>query len=474
MGLPNVMHTGRHAMDVSKGAIATTGHNIANANTEGYSRQRVHQATNTPRAGGGSNQFIGSGAHISRVERLNDEYIEKQIRNASRDVSFMEEKDIILKQTEDIFNEMGGDGLNRLMAKFFNEFRKLANDPDNEAIRQSVRESSLAIVNDFKRIRNGVDEIAKHIDSRIEGHVSDVNALCKDIRDINLRIQNLEIAGGTPNDLHDQRDKMIKDLSALIKFSAHKDNEGHICLDAEGIGPLVNGPMHEHLEARRTDADPEKGKAAGTMDIFSAHAPQGTVTHLLKGGRLGALIELRDQTVSSIVNRLDELAFNLSNAVNEIHSQGFTRSGLTGVAFFKQLDSKDDAARKMALSSELMQSADHIAAAAVPDAPGDNRIAMAIGGVQELRLMSGGRSTVDDFYNSIVADVGTVTARNRSGINQQKDIQAQLVKMRDQISGVSIDEETANLMQYQQIYGASAKVIQVADECLKTVLDLRR
>ena len=109
----------------------------------------------------------------------------------------------------------------------------------------------------------------------------------------------------------------------------------------------------------------------------------------------------------------------------------------------------------------------------MPDAPADNRIALAIAQLQGEKVMDGS-STLDEFYNGLVADVGVASARNRSTMNQAKDISEQLGKFRERLSGVSIDEETTNLMQYQQAFAASAKVIQVADEMLKTVLEIKR
>src|SRR5262245_35671128 len=149
MGLPNVMNTGRSGMMAARAAIATTGHNITNANTEGFSRQRVQTSASDPRPFV-KNSVVGTGTTISRIERITHKYPQNQIRNSNRQLTHAEEKDVALRQTEDIFNEMNGDGLNRLMSRFFNEFRKLSNEPDNEAVRQSVREASVAMVNDFR------------------------------------------------------------------------------------------------------------------------------------------------------------------------------------------------------------------------------------------------------------------------------------------------------------------------------------
>jgi flagellar hook-associated protein 1 FlgK len=471
MALPNIFQTGRSGMVASKAAMATTGHNIANANTEGYSRQRIQTEASTPTQQG--KHLIGGGTLISRAERINDEHIEKQLRNGARDLASCEEKDVMLKQAEDIFNEMNGDGLNRLIAKFYNEFRRLSNEPDNEAVRQSVREGAQAMVNDFHRLRQEVEEVRRHVDARLEGYSREINANAEEIKDLNIKIKVLEAAGGSANDLLDKRDLALKRLASYMDLNMHKDGDGAYTVDVRGVGPLVSGPLVLPFSVERSPAD-DQGKPENALDLKTAGSAKGNVTHQVKGGKVGALLEIRDKTLSTILDRLDELAYTVSTAVNDIHAQGFTRSGLQGVCFFKQPAGVERAAEFLDLSDEVKGNVNNIAAAAQPDSPGDNRIAIAISTLQGAKLMNGGHATMDDFYNSIVSDVGVASAKNKFAMNQQHDIMTQLGKMRDQISGVSIDEETANLMQFQQAFGASAKVIQVADECLKTVLDLKR
>jgi len=472
MGIGNLSQIGISGMTASKAAVATTGHNISNANTEGYSRQRVETEANQPRAFGGKG-YIGSGTLISRVSRTNDQYLEKQIRNANRDMSFMEEKETTLHQVEDIFNEMNGDGLNRLVSRFFNEFRKLANEPENEAIRQSVREASQAVVNDFHRLRDEVVQTRAHIDARLEGYCGEINQHTEELKDLNLKIRQMELSGAPANDLQDKRDQVLKKISSYMDVATHTDNNGNFTVDIRGVGPLVVNSEAEKFSVYRSPADGQ-GKPEGALDIKSSSSAQANITHQIKGGKLGALLEVRDQLLSSVLDRLDEMAYNLSTAVNDVHTQGFSRNGAQGVEFFHPMESKERAAEFINLSSAIQASASNIATAAVPDAPGDNRVALALAGLQSQKLMGNGQVTADDWYNSIVSDIGVASSRNKTGINQQKDIMLQLNKMRDQISGVSIDEETANLMQFQHTYDASAKVISVADEMLKTVLDLKR
>ncbi len=473
MAIANVFETGRSGMVAAKAAISTAGHNIANAKTDGYSRQTVHTAASEQHGMAGSHAIVGTGTTVSRIDRFNDEYIEKQLRGANRDISHMEEKELLLKQTEDVFNEMNGDGLNRVMSRFFNEFRKLSNDPDNEAIRQSVREASQAMVNDFHRLRHEVDDIRKHADSRLEGQVREVNSLAEKLRDVNVRIQQQEMSGAPANDLQDKRDVILKDLAAYAEVSTHKDGFGNVVVELKGVGPIVVGP---EVQKFITESSPEdgEGKVDGALDLKSTATTHSVVTHTVKGGKMGAVLDVRDNTLSSIADRLDELAFSVTEAVNAIHEQGYSRTGRSGVSFFENLGGKDRAAEFLELSEDVRMDANNIASAAIPDSPGDNRVAIAISGLQNMKLMHDGKSSVDDFYNSIVSDVGVAASKNRFNMNQQRDIFNQLGKMREQISGVSIDEETANLMQFQHAFGASAKVIQVADEMLQTVLNLKR
>ena len=473
MGIGVVMQTGRSGMMAAKANIGTAGHNITNANTEGFTRQRVHQAANHGNPLAGKTSDIGRGVLIQRVERVNDEYLDKQIRMSHKSMSEYEEKDMALTQLEDVFNEMNGDGLNRVVSNFFNEFRKLSNEPDSEAVREAVRESTQAMINDFRRIHKEVDDIRKHIDAKIDGYTREVNAAANEIKDLNIKIKQLELSGGSPGDLLDRRDVLLKNLTSYFDTQVHKDKDGSVIVDIKGIGPFITSGSTEKMVAETSPADGE-GKLEGSLDVKTTASVSSIITHRLKGGKIGGLLEVRDKTLSMIMERLDDLAYGITEGVNAIHQQGFDRNGLTGIKYFKDLGTKHRAAEYISLSDHIQDNVNHIAAAAAPESPGDNRIAMAIARVQNIRFLNGGNATADDWYNAMVSDTGVVAARNRSDLTQQKNIMAQFNRMRDSVSGVSIDEETANLLQYQHAFDASAKVIQVADGMLKTILDLKR
>ncbi len=472
MAIPNIALIGYSGMASAKAGMSTTGHNIANATTEGFSRQRVITEAATPSSSSYGKNFFGTGSTITRVERVNDEFLEKQIRNAQRDLSHFEEKDLALTQVEEVFNEMGGEGLNRSISKFFNEFRRLEQEPNNTALRNSIREVSQSMINDFHRIRKEVTEIRDHIDSRIEASVDEVNTLVEQVRDLNEKIRMAEVTGTSANDFQDKRDLSLKKLGSYLEITAYKNKNQSLNVDIKGVGPLVTGPLCEKLQTVRSGADQE-GKAEGTLDLITSGSAHGGITHHIKEGKLGALLETRDQVITGVLSQLDQLAFGITEAVNEIHIQGYTGRGDNSVLFFGPVE-ENRAAELICLSDDILESADNIAAAAEPDAPGDSRIAVAIAKLQGQKIVDSGSKTADECFNTLVSNVGMNASHNKFTMNREKDIVTQLGRMREQISGVSIDEETSHLLEFQHAFDASAKVIQVADEMLKTILALKR
>ncbi len=472
MAISNISQIGQSGLKAAKAGIATAGHNIANASTEGYSRQRVITDPTLPGSSSFGHNFFGNGTEVSRVERVNDEFVEKQIRNSNRELSHFEEKSMALNQIEEVFNEMGGDGLNRLVSKFFNEFRQLSTGPENIGLKSAVREAGRSLTQEFHRLQKQIVEIRDHLDARIQTSVTEANALAKDVAELNDKIRLQELNNGPPNDLLDKRDSVIKKLSAYMELSAFKDNSGGVNLDIRGVGPLVAGSRSETIQAIRTLSDGQ-GKEDGMLDISSSGSAHGRITHQIQGGKLGALLEARDQVISSVLGRLDEMAFAVAQSVNGIHSQGYTQSGITDVDFFEPVELKG-ASGSIQLSDEILSDASKIVTAAEPDSPGDNRIALAISGLQAQKILGDDHSTIDEWYNSIVSDIGSQSSHTQFALSRERDIVTQLGRVRDQISGVSVDEETTRLLEFQHTFEASAKIIQLADEMFKTILSLKR
>jgi flagellar hook-associated protein 1 FlgK len=472
MSSVNIFNTGKSGLFANRAALATTGHNIANVNTEGYSRQRAEQVAANPVQIGTT--VFGTGVRLQQIQRINDEYLTRQIANESKMQGDYEETDMALAQAENVFNELGNAGLNRLVAKFFNEFRKLGNEPESEALRATVREAADQLIGDFKRISRTLKDVQKNIDIRIEANVREVNALTQRIASLNEDIKRMELAGGNAGDLRDSRDNAIKKLSTIADIHVATSERGELTISIQNVGPLLSGQLFNKMSVGTAKANPETGQPEGGYRILLENVGTPDITDKLQLGRLGGLVQSRDKYIGTALKRLDELAYQFSTKINQIHSQGFNLAGATGINFFKTPAHMANAAEEMSLSNEVRQDSNAIATALVPDAPGDNRLVQLIARLQHERLMSNGHATFDDHYNATVADLATITQKNKQVLEHQTHIIDQLNKFRESISGVSLDEETTNLMQFQHAFDASARVIKVADEMLDTVLNLRR
>lgn len=474
MSSVNMLNTGRSALIANKAALTTTGHNIANINTEGFSRQRVEQTSQEAHPSFGQAIF-GTGVKVKQVTRINDEYLTRQISKEQKNLGSYEEKDFALSQTEAIFNEMNNEGLNRLMSNFFNEFRKLGNQPENESLRMTVRESTEQLTGDFHRISGQISEIQRNIDNRITSNVNQANELIKRIAHLNGEVSRMEISGGQAGDLRDKRDLAVKELSTIMDIASATNEKGELTLSLTGVGSLVSGQQFNELATETTPADPDRGKPEGAVEILIKGLLPPRITHRLEDkGKLGGLVHARDQVLGTATKRMNELAFTFATKVNEVHRQGYGIDGGTGRDFFEPMDSMDNAAQKIRVSDAIKTNVFSIAAAVDPDSPGDNRLVQRLASLQYDRLMSNGRATFDDHYNATVADVATVQQKNKQLFAHQKSVSGQLEKFRESISGVSLDEETSNLIQFQHAFDAAARVIKIADEIMETVLNLRR
>jgi flagellar hook-associated protein 1 FlgK len=466
----NMFNIGKSGLMVSKQSMTTTGHNIANVNTEGYSRQNVDQ-TAGPVIPNGRLTF-GTGAWSKAVTRVSDEYLERRIQGEHKNFANVEEKDTYLQQTEQIFNESNNDGMNRLATRFFNEFRKLSTDPSNTAIRASVRESSSQLAMDVNRMDRELKEVAKNIDTRLEGYVGELNSLAKEVRDLNLMIEKTELGGGSCPDLHDKRDLALKKLGAMADISTNRDQNGRVTVTLAGRVAIVSGENVTALEVMRTPpgTDPSN-KKEGSLDIFVREPVPTKLTDRIKTGRLGGLLEVRDQDIAAAQDRINSIAYLISKEVNNLHRQGFGLDGGSGRNFFREPADINSAAEQMALSADISENLDAIAAAKDPSAQSDNRMAVALSGVGDLKGLAGDQnSSILDSYNGMVSELAVKTGANKRSLVFQKDVLTQLENTREGLVGVNLDEETANLVRFQHAYAANAKVLSVADELMQTVL----
>lgn len=456
----------------SQTALQTSGHNIANKSTEGFSRQRVEIQTNVP-VGQGKLRY-GMGSKTAAVTRINNPYLEKQIGNERALSGFYDGKSEAMARVEGVYNEQQNKGLNQFVADFFSSVQELANSPESLATRTQVRETADFLTKDFKRVNTQLKEITRDLDQQITSQLDEVNGMTKEIASLNEKIQAVELSGGHANDERDRRELLLKQVGDRINIRWAEGSDTTVTVTAGNTALLVAGYDAKTLEAKGTPESKTKGE--GNVDIFYFNKEGGepvNVTSQMVGGRIGGTLEVRDKIVTELLSDVDKMAYSFAANMNEVHRSGFNAYNETRMDFFELPTEVHNASANLKVANEILDDVGRIATAGSPGSPGDPRIATKMARLQQGKTM-GGENTFDEFYNSIVGKVGVQTRRAETASQTQKDIVKQMNNLRESISGVSLDEEATKLIEYQKSFDASARLIRTADEMFDTVLNLKR
>jgi flagellar hook-associated protein 1 len=469
-----MMEVGRRSMMNSQTALQTVAHNIANRGTEGFSRQRVELQTNEP-VGTGELR-IGTGSKTAMVNRVNNPYLEKQIGKERAIQGYLQGKSDAMTRVEQVYNEQANKGLNSYLSEFFNASREFGGNPESLAARTQFSHAAENLVKDFHRVDNQLKEIQKDVDNQVITHVDQINQIAGEIAQLNQTIQTVRMTGGPANDETDRRELLIKQLGEKINIRWAEGPDGLVTITAGNSALLVTGYDAKRLEA--VPSPESDSKAEGCVDLFyrSSEAAQPIkVTQQMTGGAVGGLLEIRDQVIQGLRAENDQMAFALAEAVNDVHGTGFDSYGRRAGNFFDvNTPGVKGAAASISLSADIVRDPGRLAAAAQPGSPGDSRVAGSIADLQFATILSDRSASFDEYYNNIVGKVGGQARQLESSQEAQRDIVRQLNNVRESVSGVSLDEEAAKLIEYQKSFDASARLIRAADEMFDTVLNLKR
>jgi flagellar hook-associated protein 1 FlgK len=468
------MNQARSGLVAAQVGQNTTAKNVTNVNTEGYSRQRVDFESGEPQNYG--KHRLGGGVVVGSVGRVSSDFVNKRIEEESSNQGKLAGAADIYQQLEMVFKEDGETGLNASVSKFFNDLRTLSTQPEAVPLRAAVRESASAIAGRFQTTATAVHDVVQDVDRRVEASVNDINRLTKRIAELNGRIADIEMrgTGGSANDERDQRDLAVRQLAKYVDIKTVPTETGAITVTAGRMGPLVLASESFDLGAFRSSEGPNPG----TLRVFMMSQVNNTkpkdVTEKIEGGEVSGLLNIRDSVIPNLMGKIDQLAYNLASSVNGVHSQAYGRDGKNGVNFFEDPGSVHGAASRLALSQDVKSDLANIAAAEVPNAAGDNRALLKMADLQDAKIFEGGKANFTDYASSIVGKLGVEIKATNDNLETQKDLVGQLDTMREQVSGVSLDEEAMNMLKFQKAFDANAKMIQVSDQMMDTVLNLKR
>ena len=452
-GLGTALNTALQALQANQIGLTVVSNNIANVNTPGYTRQRVimQEAPSI-----GDSIRVGTGVEVIGTEALRDQLVERRLWNETSAKFFSDMTQQSLSDIEGIFNEAGDTGLLPLLSNFYNSFQKLSTNPASPELRQQVVTSALSLTQYMNTRANDLRDMKTAADHAIQNDVSRANVLIEQIAVVSRHIQEVEVTAPA-NDLRDQRTLLIKQLSEIMNVK-ELDSNGTYQLTTGNNRPLVIAGAAVPLEIGTTPGG-WTTVLSGTTDITSE----------ITGGTIAAHVAFRDQSVPQYQQSLDQMAYDLANQVNQIHLASYDPDGGTGLNFFTPIAAVADAALNLQLNPVLASDPRRVAASSQTSGAG-NEAAIAIGNL--VNATNPPRGTVVEQYRSLVFQIGSETASAEIESSQHASMLTQLENLRSAVSGVSINEETTMIIQFQRAFQASARVVSVIDELLQTTLGM--
>ena len=458
-------------MQAQQAAMQTTSQNIANASVAGYSAQRVQLSANTPETL--TYGIVGTGVSIQAITRNRDSLLDVQFRSASTTASGYEATKNILGQVESVFGEPTTDGLSGAMDALWNAWGDLANDPSSNVARTAVRTKGTELATTFNHLAARLDEVDANTRSELSANVASVNLLLDKIGALNPAISNSEAGGRSANDLRDDRDRAIDQLSTLMDVRVIEHGDGTLAVYNAGR-LLVDRDNVHHLQTL----------GASTVAITIV-GDTDTIRNI--GGELGAGIDAINTRLPTVSSGLDALAGSIVREVNAVHTSGLAFSGTPPVAraggnFFTQAGGAGtgdpaQTARGIGLDASLSDLTNIVAAGPAATGPGDNSTANAIGALRDSTVTvydaSGApvaSSTLGTYFRQVMTELGLASRQASDLAKAQNTLASQADSRRESVSGVATDEELVSLIKQQQAYAAAARVISAVDEMSRTLL----
>ncbi|MFH5778016.1 flagellar hook-associated protein FlgK [Heyndrickxia oleronia] len=471
------LETAKRGMNTQQSALYVTGQNISNANTLGYTRQRVNfEATPAyPAASMNRPQIpgqMGTGVQAGSIQRIRDSFLDLQFRGENNKLGYWNTKAESLSKLEDIMNEPSDSGLAATLGQFWQSLQDLSVNPENDGARSVVLQRGQAVAETFRYLSDSIKGVQKDLGNEVNVSIRNINSILKQIGEVNKQISEVEPHGYVPNDLYDERDRLVDELSGYVNIKVEVKKSGGNPSDiAEGIYniKILNddgttgvsliegskyGEINEIDETNPVDTLTFTGADGSSNGLSFDKLPTGKIRGLIEsfgytdGGNIKGIYP-------EMLAQLNDLASTFITKFNEQHKKGFTLDGTGGEDFFSGTSAED--------IKVIITSNKDIAASANGD-KGDGQNAIDLSKVQST-------ADITSKYQSIIGKLGVDAQQANRLTSNTANLLQSADERRQSVSAVSIDEEFINMIKYQQAYNASARNITIVDEMLDKIIN---
>jgi flagellar hook-associated protein 1 FlgK len=467
LGLFNTLNLGARSMIAEELGVEVTGQNLANANNAAYTRQTVQLQTSTPTPS--SLGLQGTGVEAASIQQVSNQLINGQIQSEASVGGYWNSQQTALENAQTQLDEFlnlsssstsssttTSTDLSDQLNSLFNAFQSVATSPTDSTARQSLINTAQTLASSFNQASQNLSALNSQLNTSVGGDVTSANQLLSDIASLNGQIAKATASGGTANDLVDSREADLENLAKLVNTQTTANSDGTISVSIGGQ-ELVSGSKLSDSLATYADAD-------GNLLVQTA----ASATPLtLTGGSIQGTIDARDGALATLRGGLDTMASTLITQVNGIYQNGYDLNGNSGADFFTGSDAGD-----IGVNSALLTDPSQVQAAGA-NAPGDNTVALALAQLGSQSLTALNNQTFSGACSLDVENFGDALSNANDQVTNYNSVNTMLLNQRDSVSGVSLEEEMANLITYQKAYETSAQIISTVNQMLTTVVNLK-
>lgn len=454
----------RKGLFMNQKALDVTGHNIANADTPGYTRQRLITQAVAPDAHGGLfaspiKGKVGGGVEVMELSQIRDQFLDIQYRNQNTSVGRWTTRNNALEYIEDIFGEASGDGLHAQLGEFFSQIQELVKDPTSEEIRTLLRQSADKVTEVIHQYAGQLQDLRNQQDYALKVSVNQVNSWAQKIAALNEQIFKFELSGEKANDLRDSRNLILDQLSEMVNIRVEENTSGQISVY------IGNQTLVQHTTVNEITYDD-----SGSMIVIDPDW-QSEIT----GGKLKGYLEIRDgaglgapggNTAMGIpyyMSKLDQFAQDFARAFNDTNALGTLADGSSGGDLFQGDSSGNITALTISISDAWKNDIHAIATS------GAGEMSYNENALRFLALQSS--EGFEETIASIISDLAVDASYTKDMKKNGEILLGALENNRQSVSGVSLDEEMTNMVRYQQAYAAAARMITAIDEAIDIIIN---
>ena len=463
-------------MQTQMTGIDVSGQNLANVNTQGYSRQTVDIQTSPDIAT--SIGMEGTGSTAVAIQQAVNSLLNNQIVTQQSSNGYWTAQQSALQSAQTSLNEFlngtagtsssssstSDTGLSGQLTGLFNAFQAVATSPTSIADRQSLISQAQTLASTFNQVDSQLSATRTSLNTSLTNNVTSANSLLSGIAQLNGQIAAAEFSGGTPNDLLDERQQDLQNLSQLTSIQTSAQANGAVDVSIGGQTLVTGDQVADTLQTY--DAS---GNGSGQLLVQTA---TGGVDLTLTGGSMQGTIDARDGELAGMQNQINSLASGLITGINSNgqggYNSGYSLTGTTGADFFTGTD-----ASNIAVNSSLVNDPSLLQASASPTATGDGSVALQIANLASSTQASLNNETFGNYYDATVAGLGDALQTANTQVTNETAVSNMLSTQQSTVSGVNIDQEMTNLMGFQRAYEASAQLVTTINEMMQTVNNMK-